>query len=206
METTEAVEAPKKWRKRLAEGIVIPALPLALNEDGSWSEQHQRALVRYYIEAGAGGVAVGVHSTQFAIREPRHGLFEQVLRLAVQSMDQFGDSGLVKVAGVCGLTEQARAEAELAGGMGYHAGLLGLGAFRDAAEKTMLDHARAVAEVLPVIGFYLQSAVGGQKLSYRFWREFCELENVVAIKVAPFNRYQTLDVVRAVIDSGREDV
>tara|TARA_R110002096_G_scaffold4501_19_gene21171 strand:- start:2320 stop:3378 length:1059 start_codon:yes stop_codon:yes gene_type:complete len=206
MASSEASISEAAWRRTLADGVVIPALPLALEENGTWSEVHQRALLRYYRDAGAGGVAVAVHSTQFAIRDPRHGLLEPVLRLAAEVMDAFQDPGFVRIAGVCGPTEQAHAEAELAGKLGYHAALLSLAALGDAPEHEMLAHVREVSNVLPVIGFYLQPSIGGQVLSYGFWREFCELENVVAIKVAPFNRYATWDVVRAVIDSGREDL
>jgi len=195
------------WRKRLTGGVAIPALPLALHGDGAWSKQHQRALVRYYHDAGAGGLAVGVHSTQFEIREPQHGLYEPVLRLAAQTLDDWGaDESFVRIAGICGDTGQAMAEAGIAKTYGYHAGLLSLAALKDADEAQMLDHCQAVAEAIPVVGFYLQPAVGGRVLSYEFWRKFFEIEGVVAVKVAPFNRYQTWDVVRAVIDAGRADV
>lgn len=194
------------WRQKLSEGQVIPALPLALNEDGSWSETHQAALIRYYIDAGAGGLAVGVHSTQFEIREPEFGLFEPVLKHAQAVIDQFGANDFVRIAGICGTTNQALAEAELAIKYGYYAGLLSLAAVSHSPESVVLDHVRAVASEIPVIGFYLQPAVGGSEFSYRFWREFCDKENVVAIKMAPFNRYQTWDVVRAVIESGRDDI
>lgn len=202
MENTE----DQQWRQRLAEGIVIPALPLALSEDGSWSQRHQRALIRYYLDAGAGGIAVGVHSTQFAIRDPQHQLLEPVLELASEVMDQSGNLGIVKIAGVCGLKDQARSEIELAKHFGYHAALLSLAALGDAPEDVLLDHVRELSEGLPIVGFYLQSKVGGRVLSFRFWERFCEINNVVAIKIAPFNRYQTWDVVRAVIESGRDDV
>jgi len=193
----------------LHRGTVIPASPLALNRDRQWDERRQRALWRYYIAAGAGGIAVGVHTTQFAIRDPKIGLFEPLLALGAEEFDR-ADQGrsepLVRVAGVCGRTEQATAEAALAQSLGYHAGLLSLGAMRDADDDTLLAHCRAAAEVIPLVGFYLQPAVGGRVLSYAFWRRFLEIENLVAIKVAPFNRYQTLDVVRAVAESGRDDV
>lgn len=193
-------------RARLLEGHVIPALPLALDEHRKWSERHQRALVRYYMAAGAGGLAVAVHSTQFAIREPAHGLLEPVLRLAAATMDVEADPGFLRIAGVCGGTGQALEEAQLAAGLGYHAGLLSPGAWRDATEERFLDHCRTVSKVIPLIGFYLQPAVGGRVFSYDFWRRFADIPRVVAIKIAPFNRYQTIDVVRAVTDAGRHDI
>ncbi len=195
------------WRERLTRGVAIPALPLALNNDGSWSQQHQRALVRYYYDAGAGGLAVGVHSTQFEIREPKHGLYQPVLELAAATLDDWGaDASFVRIAGICGGTAQAMSEVETANSLGYHAGLLSLAALKDADEGEMLTHCREVAAAMPVVGFYLQPAVGGRVLSYEFWRKFFEIEGVVAVKMAPFNRYQTWDVVRAVMDAGRDDV
>jgi dihydrodipicolinate synthase/N-acetylneuraminate lyase len=192
-------------RELLARGIVIPACPLALTAARSLDERRQRALLRYYLAAGAGGVAVGVHTTQFAIRDPNIGLFEPVLSLAAEEIKRSA-APHVRIAGVCGPTRQAIAEAELARRLGYHAALLSLAALRDAGDDELIPHCRSVAEILPVVGFYLQPAVGGQVLSYRFWRRFLEIENVAAIKIAPFNRYHTLDVVRAVADSGRRDV
>jgi dihydrodipicolinate synthase/N-acetylneuraminate lyase len=188
------------WRDILREGVVIPAHPLALTADRKLDERRQRALTRYYLAAGSGGLAVGVHTTQFAIREPQVGLFEPVLRLAAEEMR---GHDVVKVAGICGLTSQAVKEATLARDLGYDAGLLSLAALKQATVPMMIDHARTVASVLPVVGFYLQPAVGGRLLPYSFWREFAEIEGVVAIKIAPFNRYQTLDVVRAVAESSR---
>jgi len=223
----------------LQRGIVIPAHPLALTAERKLDTCRQRALSRYYIAAGAGGLAVGVHTTQFAIRQPEHGLYEPVLTLAAEEMDradaaratdasgtvpifakrkwdcplphtesQSGTSSepLVRIAGVIGPTHQALAEAETARRLGYHAGLLGLAALPDASEAELLDHCRAVAEVIPIFGFYLQPAVGGRVLGYAFWRRLAEIENLVAVKIAPFNRYQTIDVVRAVAESGRDDV
>lgn len=187
-------------RKYLNHGHVIPAHPLALNAGRKLDERRQRALTRYYLDAGAGGIAVGVHTTQFAIREPRFGLFRPVLELA---MEEMRDRGVAKIAGACGQTPQAVKEAELAASLGYDAVLLSLGALRDATIPQLIEHARTVATIIPVIGFYLQPSVGGRLLSYGFWREFAEIENLVAIKIAPFNRYQTLDVVRAVVESGR---
>ncbi|MCA9064446.1 MAG: dihydrodipicolinate synthase family protein [Planctomycetaceae bacterium] len=196
------------WRQFLNDGKVIPASPLALNSDGTWSEAHQRALVRYYIDAGAGGLAVGVHSTQFAIRDPQHGLFEPLLRRVANWMDESlpPESPFVRIAGLCGATKQAVTEARLAAGYGYHAGLLSLSALREASEDALIRHCQDVAQVLPVVGFYLQPAVGGRVLPYSFWRRLTQIDQLVAIKIAPFNRYQTWDVVRAVIESGRDDV
>jgi dihydrodipicolinate synthase/N-acetylneuraminate lyase len=194
-------------REHLLAGHVIPAHPLALTSELKLDERRQRALTRYYIDAGAGGLAVGVHTTQFEIRE--HGLYRPVLELAAESAARWLERNprdLVKVAGICGLTEQALTEAQTATELGYHAGLLSLGAFKSDPESDVLVHCRRVAEAIPLFGFYLQPAVGGRKLSYRFWREFAEIQNVVAIKIAAFNRYQTLDVVRAVADSGRGDI
>ena len=195
-------------RRALAEallaGIVIPAHPLALTAERRLDERRQVALTRYYADAGAGGVAVGVHTTQFAIRSV--GLFEPVLRLAAGAADEHEQRTgrrLVRVAGAVGATPQAVAEAVLARGLGYDAVLLSLAALQDASGPDLLAHCRSVAEVLPVFGFYLQPAVGGRVLDHAFWRGFLEIENVVAIKIAPFNRYQTLDVVRALGKSGR---
>lgn len=192
-------------RSRLLSGLAIPAHPLALNANRQLDERRQRALSRYYVAAGVGGLAVGVHTTQFAIRDPKIGLFKPVLQLASEEMDRANRS-LVRVAGVCGHTPQAVAEAELARDLHYHAALLSLGALREAKDASLIAHCRAVAEVIPIVGFYLQPSVGGRLLQYSFWREFVEIENVVAIKIAPFNRYQTLDVIRAASDSGRDDI
>ena len=196
-------------RGYLLAGHVIPAQPLALDEQRKFSERHQRAITRYYVAAGAGGLAVGVHSTQFEIREPQHGLFQPVLELAARTIDEElarTPRPFVKIAGICGRTEQAVREAELARSLGYHAGLVSLAAFRTDADEAMVAHCARVADVLPVVGFYLQPAAGGRLASYGFWRRFAEIPNVVAIKIAPFNRYQTLDVIRAVIDAGRDDI
>lgn len=187
-------------RERLAEGIVIPAHPLALTSARKLDERRQRALTRYYLASGAGGVAVGVHTTQFAIRDPKIGLYQPVLELAMEEATK-GD--VVKVAGVCGSGPQAVKEAELARLLGYDAALLSMGGLKELETDELVEHARAIADVIPVIGFYLQPSVGGRPLSYDFWREFSMIENVVAIKMAPFNRYQTIDVLRGVIDSGR---
>jgi hypothetical protein len=189
-------------RSKLRSGLVIPAHPLALNRERKLDERRQRALTRYYLSAGAGGIAVAVHTTQFAIRDPQIGLFEPVLKLA---MDEMQGHQVAKIAGICGKTRQACAEAKLAAELGYEAVLLSLGALPEASTCELLSHAREVASTIPVIGFYLQPRVGGRVLSYEFWRQFCEIEEVVAVKVAPFNRYQTIDVVRAVVESGRSE-
>ena len=203
------VPLPPEIQQALQRGLVIPACPLALNAGRKLDERRQRALLRYYAAAGAGGVAVGVHTTQFSIRELSHGLFEPVLALAAEELTR-ADAGrrepLVRVGGVCGTTAQAMREAGLLRELGYHAGLLSLAAMKNAGDDQLMAHCRAVAEILPVIGFYLQPAVGGRVLPLAFWRRFAEIENVVAIKMAPFNRYQTLDVVRAVAEAGRDDV
>jgi dihydrodipicolinate synthase/N-acetylneuraminate lyase len=197
--------ASSEFRTRLASGCVIPAHPLALTADRRLDERRQRALTRYYLAAGAGGLAVGVHTTQFAIRDPQVGLFRPVLELAAEEMNRAGRP-LVRIAGICGPTAQAVTEAGLARDLGYDAGLLSLAALSDANVDALVAHSRAVADVLPVVGFYLQPSVGGRVLPYSFWRRFAEIEGVVAIKIAPFNRYQTQDVVRAVIEAGRDDI
>jgi dihydrodipicolinate synthase/N-acetylneuraminate lyase len=190
---------------QLRRGCVIPAHPLALTSARRLDERRQRALSRYYIAAGVGGLAVGVHTTQFAIRDPHSGLFKPVLQLAAEEMDR-APQPMLRIAGVCGQSKQALAEARLLRDLGYHAALLSLGALRDADENALIAHCRSVAEITPVVGFYLQPSVGGRVLTHAFWRRFAEIENVVAIKIAPFNRYQTLDVVRAVIEAGRDDI
>lgn len=187
-------------RGKLLSGLVFPAHPLALNKERKLDERRQRALTRYYLAAGAGGIAVGVHTTQFAIRDPKVGLLKPVLKIAAE---ETAKSDVVKVAGVCGKKNQAVREARLAAELGYDAALLSLADLKDETVPGLLEHARAVASVLPIIGFYLQPSVGGRMLTFDFWQQFVEIENVVAIKVAPFNRYQTLDVVRAVAGSGR---
>jgi hypothetical protein len=182
---------------------------LALTAERRLDERRQRALCRYYLAAGAGGLAVGVHTTQFAIREPQHGLFRPVLALAADEMSRHqaaSGTAPIRIAGVCGATPQAVDEAALARELGYHAGLLNLAALKQADDTALLAHCRAVAEVLPLFGFYLNPAIGGRVLSFSFWRKFAEIDRVVAIKVAPFDRYRTVDVVRAVAESGREDI
>lgn len=190
----------KQLREKLLAGCVIPAHPLALDSNRKLDEESQRGLTRYYLDSGAGGLAVGVHTTQFAIRDPKHALLEPVLRMA---LDEAKGRDAIMVAGVCGKTSQAVKEAELARDLGYHAGLLSLGAMRDATIDELVAHMKEVARIIPVVGFYLQPAVGGRILPYDFWRRAAEIESLVAIKMAPFNRYQTLDVIRGVADSGR---
>ncbi len=184
-------------RQRLHSGLVIPAHPLALDAQRKLDKDRQTGLTRYYAECGAGGIAVGVHTTQFGIRD--RGLLEPVLRLAREAWPQ----DRVAIAGLCGSTEQARREAVLARSVGYDAGLLSLAALARANEDELIRHCQAVADCIPIVGFYLQPSVGGRVLGYSFWRRFAEIPNVVAIKIAPFHRYQTLDVVRAVAESGR---
>ncbi|MEP6836223.1 MAG: dihydrodipicolinate synthase family protein [Gemmatimonas sp.] len=234
----------EQLRVHLLTGHVIPAHPLALTDSRTIDEQHQRALTRYYVASGAGGIAVGVHTTGFPIHDPKIGLYEPVLALAQETATDalrqnaapavpsavIANAGapasatavgtacasvtvehthkreFVRVAGLVGRTEQALREAAIARNLGYDCGLLSLGAWRDATSADILTHCRHVAETIPLFGFYLQPAVGGRVLEYNFWRGFCEIPNVVAIKVAPFNRYATLDVVRAVADSGRSDI
>ena len=224
------MESIEQTRTRLGEGMAIPACPLALNPRRKFDERRQRALLRYYLAAGAGGVAVGVHTTQFAIRDPKVGLLKTVLELAAEELRrsrpeqapseiQNPESRIrndqsrltsaatsIGIAGICGATKQAVAEATLARELGYHAGLLSLGALREASEDELIAHCHAVSEIIPLFGFYLQPAVGGRVLPFSFWRHFAEIPNVVAIKIAPFNRYQTLDVVRAVTETGRDEI
>ena len=195
-------------REFLRAGQVIPAHPLALTANRTLDEARQRGLTRYYIDAGAGGVAVGVHTTQFAVRDSAVGLFRPVLELAMEESRSRADMSrpFAMIAGVCGHTAQARTEAEIAASLGYDAGLLSLGDWRTEDEAELLEHCRIIGETIPLFGFYLQPAVGGRVLSYRFWREFAEIPSVWAIKIAPFNRYQTIDVVSAVFESGRNDI
>ncbi len=187
-------------RQLIAGGTVIPAHPLALNAERKLDSRRQRGLTRYYIDAGAGGLAVGVHTTQFAIRDV--GLYEPVLRNAAETARDWTKRPLVMVAGLAGSTEQALAEAQLAVNLGYHAGLLSLGAMRDASTHDIVEHCRAIAGKIPLIGFYLQPAVGGRELGVDFWTAFATIDNVVAIKVAPFNRYRTLDVFKGIAAAG----
>jgi len=200
-------ELPAFVRERIAAGTVIPAIPLALDEHRKFDERHQRALVRYYIDAGAGGLAAGVHTTQFEIRDPTHDLFKPVLTAVSRMIDEHAAvraRPIAKIGGICGRTDQALAEAEFLVDQGYHAGLLSLGAMKTDSIAALIEHARRVSEIIPLIGFYLQPDVGGRVLPYEFWREFALIDNILAIKMAPFNRYRTIDVVRAVCDAGRE--
>ncbi len=203
MENSERVSV----RAHLRAGQVIPAHPLALTEARTLDERRQRGLTRYYIESGAGGLAVAVHTTQFAIRDVSVRLYRPVLEMAMDEARRTRDNAaFAMIAGVVGRTSQATTEAEIAATLGYDAALLSLGGWHEEPEDDLLVHCRTIAEIMPLFGFYLQPAVGGRLLSYRFWREFAEIPDVWAIKIAPFNRYQTIDVVRAVVDAGRDDV
>lgn len=199
-------DSADRFRALLHQGLVIPAHPLALTPDLKLDEKHQRALTRYYCDAGSGGVAVGVHTTQFSIRDCKVGLFEPVLELAFEELRSFENRTgkvLAKIGGICGDTEQACKEAATLRRIGYDGGLLSLGALSDASNEALIEHCRAVGQTLPIIGFYLQPAVGGRPLNAHFWENFVEIESVVAIKVASFDRYQTMEVLRAVANSGR---
>ncbi|MEX0612707.1 MAG: dihydrodipicolinate synthase family protein [Pirellulales bacterium] len=206
-------EMNESIKHTLNRGVAIPAVPLALSPDRKFDERRQRALLRYYSAAGAGGLAVGVHTTQFAIRDAKHQLFEPVLKLAAEVMDEIDSGlegrrsvGLVRVGGICGGTSQALREAAFLHDLGYHAGLLNLGAMRDEPEEHVITHCRLVAEAIPLFGFYLGLSVGGRELPYSFWRKFAEIDNVTAIKIACFDRYGTADCIRAIAESGRDDI
>jgi dihydrodipicolinate synthase/N-acetylneuraminate lyase len=190
-------------RRLIANGTVLPAHPLALDANRKLDAAHQRALTRYYIDAGAGGLAVGVHTTQFAIRDV--GLYRPVLELAAETASSWTKRPLALVAGLAGPTRRAVAEAQSARSIGYHAGLLSLAAMKSAAEDEIIAHCATIAREIPLMGFYLQPAVGGLILSVNFWRRFAEIDNVIAIKIAPFNRYRTLDVLRGVHAAGALD-
>jgi hypothetical protein len=194
---------PSAVRRLIADGTVLPAHPLALDADRKLDSLHQRALTRYYIDAGAGGLAVGVHTTQFAIRDV--GLYRPVLELAAEAASNWTKRPLALVAGLAGPTRQAVSEAETARSIGYHAGLLSLAAMKSASEDEIITHCETVAREIPLVGFYLQPAVGGVILSADFWRRFAMIDNVIAIKIAPFNRYRTLDVLRGVHAAGALD-
>jgi len=196
-------DLPPDTAEILRKGAVIPAHPLALDARHQFDPRRQRALTRYYLDAGAGGLAVGVHTTQFAIRD--NGLYEPVLAGAIENARDWTDRPLVMIAGVAGKTQQAIGEAKLAAALGYHAALLSLADMRGSSNEEILDHCRAVAQEMPLIGFYMQTAVGGISLDAAFWEDFAKIDNVVAIKVAPFNRYRTLDVLRGVIAARAED-
>ncbi len=192
----------------IKKGVVIPALPLALNAERKLDERRQRALMRYYLDAGAGGVACAVHTTQFEIRDKGIDLLGPVLKIAKEEFDAFEKNTgkkVVRVAGILGRTDQAVKEATAAVSLDYNVGLLGLKAFKNDDNETIIEHCKKVAEVIPIVGFYLQTAVGGRRLNADFWREFAKIKNVVAIKMAPFNRYHTIDVIRGVAESGRAD-
>ncbi|WP_438479829.1 dihydrodipicolinate synthase family protein [Oleiharenicola lentus] len=196
-------------RQHFLAGQVMPAHPLALDRNRKFSEKHQRALTRYQLASGVGGLAVAVHSTQFEIREPQHGLLRPVLELAAETARvelAASPRDVALIAGICGKTPQATAEAELAKSFGYHAGLVSMAAFKTEPESEIIAHIRAIGQIIPVVGFYLQPAVGGRVFSYAFWRQFAEIPEVIAIKIAPFNRYQTIDVVRAITAAGRDDL
>ncbi|PKQ44423.1 dihydrodipicolinate synthase family protein [Confluentibacter flavum] len=195
---------PKELQQLLQEGLAIPANPTALTKNLKLDERRQRALSRYYLDSGSGGLAIGVHTSQFEIREV--GLYQPVLELGKEEMDAFcmkSGKTIFRISGVLGNTSQALKEAQISSDMGYHAALLGLAALKSRSNEELISHCKAVAEVIPLIGFYLQSSVGGGVLDFEFWREFSSIKNVVAIKIAPFNRYQTIDVVKGVAASGR---
>jgi Dihydrodipicolinate synthetase family len=194
---------PEAIRSVIAGGTVIPAHPLALDADRRFDRRRQRALTRYYLDAGVGGLAVGVHTTQFEIRDV--GLYGPVLTAAMEDAKAWTDRPLAMIAGVCGRTEQAVNEARLAVSLGYSAGLLSLAAMKGASRAELIAHCRRVAEEIPVVGFYLQPAVGGMDLDADFWRDFCAIDNVIAVKAAPFNRYRTMDIVRGLVAAGAED-
>ena len=191
--------------KLLKEGLVIPAHPLALDKSRKLDEKRQRALTRYYVSAGAGGIAVGVHTTQFEIHEEKAGLYKPVLELASETVNEF-NKNLIKIAGICGKTKQAVSEANFAKNLGYNAGLLSLSPFQKETTNEIIEHCKQIAKVIPVFGFYLQPSIGGRILGFDFWTKFLKIENVIAIKLAPFNRYQTIDVIRAVAETGRTDI
>ena len=201
-------QIPQEILSEVRDGTVIPAMPLALDANRKFDEKHQGAIAKYYIDAGVGGIAVGVHSTQFEIRDPNINLFKPVLQHTIAVIDSYAEQKgrkILKIAGVCGQTAQAVREAEFAVNAGFHACLLSLAALKGDSIDAIISHCKTIAKIMPVIGFYLQPAVGGRVLPYEFWRQFAEIENVLAIKMAPFNRYQTLDVVRAVCEAGREN-
>jgi len=197
---------PTSIKEKLHSGTVIPAHPLALTADRKIDEYRQRLLTQYYLASGAGGLAVGVHTTQFEIRKPEINLFETVLNIASDEIDNQGQKkDCIKIAGICGPLEQAKHEANIAITHGYHLGLLSNGGLHALSEKELIHRSEKIAEIIPVFGFYLQPAVGGRYLSFEFWKDFVSIPNVHAIKIAAFNRYQTLDVVRAVCESDRRD-
>lgn len=200
---------PQPWvMDAIRSGIAIPAHPLALTSDYKLDERRQRALARYYHAAGSGGLAVGVHTTQFEIRQPQYGLFQPVLELAAETArncDATTDRQTVLLAGICGDTDQAVSEARIARELGYHVGMISLSALKNSTDEQLVRHCRSIAAEIPIFGFYMQSAVGGRELSSKFWRELACIPNLLGIKIAPFDRYKTLEVVRAVAESGRSN-
>lgn len=194
----------KEVLQKLWKGGFIPAHPLALNEDLTIDETSHRRLTRYYISCGVDGLAIGVHTTQFEIRDPSFNYYEKVLAITADEIHRTTtDPAFIKVAGICGPTSQAVQEAQIAGRLGYDLGLLSMGGLHSFSENELIERTKAVAAEIPVFGFYLQPSVGGRIFSYDFWEQFCNIENVYAIKTAPFNRYFTLDVVRAICNSKR---
>jgi dihydrodipicolinate synthase/N-acetylneuraminate lyase len=193
-------------KKKLHAGTVIPAHPLALTNERQLDEAGQRALTRYYIDAGVGGIAVGVHTTQFEIRNPEFNLYEKVLSLAIEEIKHANvPDDFIKVAGICGPTEQALMEAKFSKEAGYDLGLLSMGGLNHLSENDLIDRAEKISAIIPLFGFYLQPAVGGRIFSYEFWERFASIPNVYAIKIAPFDRYCSIDVVRAVCHSPRNE-
>jgi dihydrodipicolinate synthase/N-acetylneuraminate lyase len=201
-------DIPIEIRKNLKRGVVIPAMPLALNPDRTIDKYRQKAVIRYYIDAGVGGIAVAVHTTQFEIRNKEYNLLERLLKLASETIDKYCEyrgKQIIKIVGICGRTKQALHEVEISKKLGFHAGLVSLGNFSNDDNDTLIQHCQKLAEMMPLFGFYLQPSVGGRMLSNAFWLKFCQIENVLGIKIAPFNRYQTFDVVRAVAEANREE-
>ncbi len=201
-----SIKISKSINDILQKGVAIPANPTALTKELKLDERRQRALTRYYLDAGSGGLAIGVHTSQFEIREA--GLYKPVLELGKEEIDNFtkkNNKEIVRISGVLGRSKQATKEAKISAELGYDAVLLSLAAFKNETNEIIIQHCKAIAEIIPLIGFYLQPAVGGRVLDSNFWREFANIENVVAIKMAPFNRYQTFDVIRGVAESDRAD-
>jgi len=199
---------PQAILDTIRRGTVIPAIPLALNSDRQFDERRQRALVRYYIDAGVGGIAVGMHFTQFEIRVPGIDLFERVLQVCADEIDSYCKTpgrSIAKIAGINGSTPAALTQVQTARDIGYHCSIASMTAFRGSMEQEMVHHMRELARVMPMFGFYLLTGIGGIRLPYEFWREVVEIENVVGIKIAPFDRYGTIDVARALADSGRSN-
>ncbi|WP_207399375.1 dihydrodipicolinate synthase family protein [Bremerella alba] len=201
--------APEPWvRESIRSGIAIPAHPLALTKNRKLDERRQRAITRYYHAAGAQGLAIGVHTTQFEIRQPQFGLYQPVLELAAdtaRNCDAASGSKTVLLAGICGDTKQAVAEARLARDLGYHIGMISLSSLSNATDEELVTHCRRIAAEIPIFGFYMQSAVGGRDLSPNFWRNLATVPNLVGVKIAPFDRYKTLEVIRAIAETGRSD-